>query len=230
MSRSSELQPVYEEIEKLLGLHGSEWKVFLDWCVLATGTHWTPSKNRENRANRKRVEQVNAKIAALSARLADFLEERDSICNTSPFSSDTLYHPIDVMEHAGQDNFLYRSHLKPELEALTYRFDLKYWPSLADMVRAIGQDAEDAEVATNDVRTAAMSESKRPSNADFIRALHEGVAENQRSGMGGLPRSFRLSDSAAATLANVLLELPPDAMVDAKYAKNIRERDQRKKD
>ncbi|MCC5074128.1 hypothetical protein JH308_07655 [Xanthomonas campestris pv. campestris] len=230
LSRSAELKPIYKEIEKSLGLRGLEWKVFLDCCVLATGAYWTPSKNLEDRSSRRRLEQVNTKIAALSFRLADLLDERDSISNTSPFSSNTLYHPIDVMERADQNNFLYRSHLKPELENLTSRFDLKYWPSLADMVRAIGRDAENAEVATNDARTAAMSESKHPSKADFVRALHEGVADNQHSGMGGLPRSFRLSDSAAATLANVLLELPADEMVDAKYAKNIRGRDQRKKD
>jgi hypothetical protein len=96
------------------------------------------------------------------------------------------------------------------------------------MVRAIGQDAEEAEVFADDVRTAAMSESKRPSKADFIRALHKGVADNQHAGMGGLRRSFKLSDAAAATLANVLLDLPSDAVVDAKYAKNVRERDQRR--
>lgn len=114
------------------------------------------------------------------------------------------------MHQAGPNNGLYQSFLKNELENLTGRFELKYWPSLASMVRVIGLDAGKAEVTADDVRTAAMSESKRPSRADFIRALHSGVSDNQHSGMGGLRRSFRLSDSAAATLANVILDLPPE--------------------
>ncbi|QEO96961.1 hypothetical protein [Xanthomonas oryzae] len=229
LSQSAELRPVYEEVERSLGFHGLEWKVFLDCCILATGAYWTPDKNLEDRASRKRLEKVNVKIGALSAQLADVLTERDDLSNRSPFSCDTLYHPVDVMDKSGQNNGFYLNFLKIELENLTARFDLKYWPSLADMVRVIGLDAEKAEVTADDVRTAAMSESTRPSKADFIRALHSGVSDNQHSGMGGLRRSFRLSDSAAATLANVILDLPPEKMVGAQDAKNVRHRDRRKR-
>jgi hypothetical protein len=228
LSRSADLRPVYEEVERSLGLKGLEWKVFLDCCVLATGAYWTPDKNLKDRASRKRMEKVNTEIGALSAQLADLLLERDELSNRSPFSCDTLYHPVEVMSQSSQSNGRYQSFLKSELDGLAARFDLKYWPSLSEMVRAIGQDAEDAEVFADDVRTAAMSESTRPSKADFIRALHKGVADNQHAGMGGLRHSFKLSDAAAATLANVLLDLPSDAVVDAKYAKNVRERDQRR--
>ncbi|MEA9705249.1 hypothetical protein [Xanthomonas campestris] len=229
LSRSADLRPLYEEVERSLGFHGLEWKVFLDCCVLATGAYWTPDKNLEDRTSRKRLEKVNAEIGALSAQLADFLAERDDLFNRSPFSCDTLYHPLEVMDRANKSNGLYQSFLKQELENLAARFEFKYWGSLAEMVRVIGQDAEEAEVTADDVRTAAMSESTRPSKADFIRALHSGVSDNQHSGMGGLRRSFRLSDSAAATLANVILDLPPEKMVGAQDAKNVRHRDRRKR-
>ncbi|KGU58013.2 hypothetical protein NY99_01035 [Xanthomonas phaseoli pv. phaseoli] len=229
LSRSAELRPVYEEVERSLGFQGLEWKTFLNYCVLATGAHWTPDKNLKDRASGKRLAKLNAKIGALSAQLADVLAERDDLSNRSPFSCDTLYHPVYVMDKAGRNNGLYQSFLKSELKSLIGRFDLKYWPSLTSMVRVIGLDAEEAEVTADDVRTAAMSESTRPSKADFIRALHSGVSDNQHSGMGGLRRSFRLSDRAAATLANVLLELPPEEMVDAQDAKNVRHRDRRKR-
>ncbi|WP_214169425.1 hypothetical protein, partial [Listeria seeligeri] len=103
-----------------------------------------------------------------------------------------------------------------------------YWPSLSEMIRAIGTDAENANVHSHDPRSAAMSQTSRPSVADFVRAIEEGIAENQHAGLGGLPASFRLSDESIATLANVLLNLPAESAKDAKYVKNIRERDRRR--
>ncbi|MGV7206033.1 hypothetical protein [Xanthomonas citri] len=227
LSRGLELRSVYQELEQSLGFDGVEWKVFLEFCVLATGAHWTPEKNIADRSARKRLDKVNEAIAGLADQLAELLEERDEINNRGPFSSDTLYHPVDVIDRASERNGHYKSYLKERLENLC-QFDLKYWPSLSEMVRVIGTDAEIANVQSHDSRSAAMSQTSRPSEADFVRAIEEGIAENQHCGLGGLPASFRLSDESIATLANVLLNLPAESAKDAKHVKNIRERDRRR--
>ncbi|WP_386338320.1 hypothetical protein O4D10_14805 [Xanthomonas citri pv. citri] len=134
---------------------------------------------------------------------------------------------MDVIDRASERNGHYQSYLKERLENLC-QFDLKYWPSLSEMVRVIGNDAESANVQSHDSRSAAMSQTSRPSEADFVRAIEEGIAENQHAGQGGLPASFRLSDESIAALVNVLLNLPPESAKDAKYVKNIRERDRRR--
>ncbi|MCD0256828.1 hypothetical protein JWH11_01250 [Xanthomonas melonis] len=227
LSRGLELRSVYQELEQSLGFDGVEWKVFLEFCVLATGAHWTPEKNIADRSARKRLDKVNEAIAGLADQLAELLEERDEINNRGPFSSDTLYHPVDVIDRASERNGHYQSYLKERLENLC-QFDLKYWPSLSEMVRVIATDAEIANVQSHDSRSAAMSQTSRPSVADFVRAIEEGIAENQHCGLGGLPASFRLSDESIAALVNVLLNLPPESAKDAKYVKNIRERDRRR--
>lgn len=227
LSRGLELRSVYQELEQSVGFGGVEWKVFLEYCVLATGAHWTPEKNVADRAARKRLAKVNEDIAGLADQLAELLEERGEINNRGPFSSDTLYHPVDVIDRASERNGHYNSYLKERLKDLC-QFDLKYWPSLSEMVRAIGTDAEKANVQSHDSRSAAMSQTSRSSVADFVRAIEEGIAENQHCGLGGLPASFRLSDESIATLANVLLNVPAESAKDAKYVKNIRERDRRR--
>ncbi|MBW8375975.1 MAG: hypothetical protein K0M59_18565 [Stenotrophomonas sp.] len=227
ISRGLELRSVYQELEQSLGFGGIEWKIFLEFCVLATGAHWTPEKSIADRAARKRLDKVNEAIADLADQLAELLDERDEINNRGPFSSATLHHPVEVIDRACQRNGHYQSFLKERLESLC-QFDLKYWPSLSEMVRVIGADAEKADVQSHDPRSAAMSQTSRPSVADFVRAIEEGIAENQHSGLGGLPASFRLSDESIATLANVLLNLSAKSGKDAKYVKNIRERDRRR--
>lgn len=149
LSRGLELRSVYQELERSLGFDGIEWKVFLEFCVLATGAHWTPEKNIADRSARKRLDKVNEAIAGLADHMAELLEEREQINNRGPFSSDTLYHPVEVIDRASECNGHYKSFLKERLENLC-QFDLKYWPSLSEMIRAIGTDAENANVHSHD--------------------------------------------------------------------------------
>ena len=80
-------------------------------------------------------------IARTADELADLLEHRTHLHNHSEFSSETYYHPIDLVEAAAKGNGLYASFLKDKLDALRYQFDLKYWPSLSTMTGAMAVDA-----------------------------------------------------------------------------------------
>lgn len=228
LSRGQELTPVYEEILQKLPEHGIEWKTLLGCCVLSTAAYWSPEKGREDRGSREQLKEANARIAELASELSDLLEERERLENGSPFTGSTHYHICEVIEEANADNGRFRSYLKEPLSNLHHQFDLKYWPSLASVVAVIGRNAEAAEITATDPRTAVLCDSSRPSKADLIRAIQAGIKENQHAGMGGLPRSFKLTDSALATLGNVLLDLSPDELMTAEYVKNLRGRDKPK--
>ncbi|MCD9098041.1 hypothetical protein LU699_13140 [Luteimonas fraxinea] len=229
LSRGEELASVYEEILQKLPEHGTAWKTFLGCCVLATAAYWNPDKGRKNRDSREQLKGANARIAQLASELSDLLKERERLENTSPFTGSSHYHICEVIEEANSDNRFDPTRLKQPLHDLCGHFGLKYCPSLASIVAVIGRDAGAAVVEATDPRTAVLCNSSRPSKADLIRAIQAGIKDNQHGGMGGLPRSFKLSDSALGTLGNVLLDLPVSELMTAEYVKNLRRRDQPKR-
>lgn len=223
LARGLELKGMYDTAYS--GLRDDDARrTFLDCCVLGVGLCWTDSDGKQAREDKKRLEELNAAIAEQADDLSRLLEQRERLNNQSAVTTDAAYHIIDIFDQANPDGGLYQSFLREPLDGLRGRFDLKYWPKLADVVQAIGEDAARAEVKPADPLTAAMCESTRSSKADVVRAIQASVADNKHGGMGCLPRSFKLTDEALASLAGVLLDLPADAMVDAKYVKNIGKR------
>jgi hypothetical protein len=160
----------------------------------------------------------------VAERLLAHVDRRDTLHNTSGFSSETLYAICDVIDRASTHNGFYQSWIKEQLNQMSTRFDLKYWPSLADCARVIGEDAEQANLMPTDPLTEAATKSTRASKADFLRALLSAIDENRGDWLGAFPIKFRLSDEAMATLVNVLLELSPKELIDAIYVKNVRHR------
>jgi len=228
LSRGQELAPIYEEILQKLPAQGIAWKTFLGCCVLATAAYWSPDKGREDRTSREQLKDANSRVADLASELSELLEERQHLERASPFTGSTHYHICEVIQEANADNSYDPSRLKEPLNNLSGQFGLKYWPSLANIVAVIGRDAAAADIKATDPRTAVLCKSSRPSKADLIRAIQAGIKDNQHGGMGGLPRSFELSDSAMATLGNVLLDLPVNDLMTAEYVKNLRSRDKPK--
>jgi hypothetical protein len=90
----------------------------------------------------------------------------------------------------------------------------KYWPSLAEIVRVIGQDADFAATKATDPLTRAATTGSRGSKADFFKALFGSMEENNVRNHGHLPRGFKLSDETLASLANCALDLGPDGLLD----------------
>lgn len=57
---------------------------------------------------------------------------------------------IEFIDDAGEENGHYQCYLKPELQRLN-RFDLKYWPDIAGLIRSPGM--EEVEVTFADEAT-----------------------------------------------------------------------------
>jgi len=223
LNRGFELRDAYEEMHHKLHMHSPALQVFLG-LVLSTAAHWNPEKMQEARAQRSDLANVNQQIARKAAELAVLLEQRSDLHDSSGFSSDTHYHVCNVIEGASQQNYLFQSYVQEKLEAIRRQFDLKYWPSLSEFMKALASDAESAVTEPTDALTAAATASARPSKADFFKALFTSIDENSAS-YGQLPRGFKLTDRTLASLANCALDLGPGDLVDDAYVKRLRQRE-----
>lgn len=223
LARRVELVSAYAEIYEKL--HDREHGIATILGVVTNvAAFWNPQKVAYARDARVRLQEVNREIGELAMDLAGLLEERSEIGNRSGFASDTHYHIAEVIDAASSDNGFYRFHLRDELKPLKSRYDLKYWPSLAEVVRVIGQDAGDADTKATDTLTRAATTGTRGSRADFFQALFQLIRENGDANPGHLPRNFRLSDETLASLANCALDIEPDDLVDGAYVKRLRQR------
>ena len=224
LSRSLELKEAYEELHEKLHKHPPALKVFLD-LLLSTAAFWSPEKITKARSERDDLANINQQIARKAAELAELLERRSDLHNTSGFSSSTHYHVCDVIEAACEKNYLFQSYVKERLDALTGQFDLKYWPSLGEFLQVIASDAEHAGMEASDPLTAAATAAARPSRADFFKALFAAIDESSAENYGQLPRGFKLTDNTLASLANCVLDFGPDDLADSAYVKRLRQRE-----
>ena len=223
LERRIELIDAYAELYEKLGRRPPALETVLD-LLLATAAFWNPDHNAKARAERDRLKEVNQQIALKAAALANLLEERDELQNRSAFSAYTHYHPLDLVEAASTDNYLFQVHVKADLTLLHGQFDLKYWPSISACIRVLAEDAKNARVEASDPLTEAATRARRQSPADFFKALFAAIEENTRP-VGFLPLDFSLSDSSLASFANCALDLPADKVVDAAYVKRLRQRE-----
>lgn len=223
LSRSLELRDAYEELHSKLNDRPPALKVFFD-ILFRTAAFWNPDANREARQGRARLVEVNREIEEAASTLAALLNERTELKNHSGFSCDTLYHPVDAIDLAAADHYRYQHWVKNGLAGIRGQFDLKYWPSLSEVVQAIGTDAAQARPLPHDAVTEAGTEGPRAALADTFRSFYVALEESSAQHHGFLPRTFELTDRSVAALISCALDLGPDEVVDAGYVKRLRQR------
>lgn len=228
LTRGVELTAVYAELHSKLYRHPFALNDFLG-IVLSAAAFWNPEKMAEARVARQSLSEVNQKIARKAVELADLLVQREDLHETSGFRSDTHYHVAEILSAAGQHNHLFASYVQENLDALRRQYDLKYWPTPVEFLEELAANAAAAESEASDPLTAAGTEGKRSSSADFVYALYAGMEENSARNYGRLPRDFKLSDGSVASLMNCALNLNVDDMVDGLYIKRLRQRERERK-
>lgn len=221
--RQLEVEDAYRVLWDRLSARPAAVKVFLR-LLLSTAEIWTPERSVKARHARARLVEVNRAIATQAAALALLLDERERVHNHSGFYSDTHSHVLDLVELASEANGFFQSHVREKVQVLRNQFDLKYWPQLGDMMRVLARDADQADVVATDPMTEASTRASRASQADFFKALFVAIEENRGMNWYEFPAEFELTDGAIASLANVVLDLEPDDLVDAAYVKRLRQR------
>ena len=224
LRRGLEMTPVYEELHSKLNQHPQALRTFLG-LVLAAAAFWNPEEIAEARNARSELAKVNQKIAKQAAELAELLQQRSDLGNTSGFRTDTHYHVCEVIDTASRQNYSFVRHVRESLHRLRQEFDLKYWPTLSDFMRELARDANVAVTQASDPVTAAATAASKASLADFVKALFASIKENSTRKYGHLPDGLQISDNTFAIMVNCSLDLSPDSMVDAPYLKRLRQRE-----
>jgi hypothetical protein len=227
LARSLEMAPAYAELHTKLGHLECGLKVFLG-LILSIAGFWNRNANAQARADRRRLKAVNAEIANAAALVAQLLTERDTLHNHSGFYSSTHYHTLEVIDAAADHNYLFRTYLREPLGALRGQFDLKYWPSLSDVMRVIALDADAAIIEASDEITKAATSGPRNGLADVARAIFAAIEERKSGNPVQLPPHFRLTDCTLATFLNCMLDLDADEIVGADFVKGVRQRERRR--
>lgn len=228
LRRGLELNEAYEEVLPKLKDHPQALKVFFD-LLASTAAYWNPRANAKARQDKVRLVEVNRLIDERASELAELLGERTSLSNDSGFSCGTHHHPIDVLHAAAQQNYEYRHSVKEPLEALTARFDLRYWPSPAEFVPALANDARLAQPQATHAWTEASTGSRATLVGTF-NAWFVALEESSKRHFGFLPDGFDLTDRSVASLMSCALDLGPDEIVDSTYVKGLRQRQRARQD
>lgn len=219
IERHDEMASVYREIAAL-NITGQQLWVLFEQIILA-GSFETEARHAELRADYQALMTLNDDISALSIQLAEMLERRSALSGNGHFHCERMYKLTEFIDDAGEGNGHYQSCLKPELQRLN-RFDLKYWPGIADIIRSLGM--EEVEITCADEASEAIINARRPSLTDFFRALFNHIDEQKTGHDYSLPRTFKLSDAALAILCNITRDLTPAEIIDAAYVKRTRHR------
>lgn len=219
--RSHEMAFVYDELCSNYQQH--HVNNFLD-IILDSAAWWNPEAAAEYREQKKQLTEINEEISKSAKNLAALLSKRSALNNHSSFRSNTHYSIVDVIDKASYDNGHYKSFLQERLKNLRMQFDLKYWPSLEDVINEISLDAYNTEISPCDPCTEAATSSQRASVADFFRAIFTTIDEYIDDGHGSLPNGFRLSDNSWSIIANCALNLEPDNLLESTNVKCIRQR------
>ncbi|MEG6138933.1 hypothetical protein [Enterobacter kobei] len=220
IGRHNEMQHVYRELG-VTGVTGLKLWNLLEQFIFS-GTFCTEENHTELRADYHELTVLNDAISDASTRLAGMLERRAKILNESGhFRCERMVGLPDLIDEAGRGNGHYQLHLRREL-ALLSRYDLKYWPGIADILHVMGLELVD--IAFTDECTEAIVNARRPSLTDYFRVLFDHISALKTGDWYDLPKNFRMSDNALATVCNVALNLPSEDVTDAAYVKRTHHR------
>ncbi|ELN2578960.1 hypothetical protein RY966_004764 [Enterobacter kobei] len=219
VERHDEMVVVYREIASSSLSRQQLW-VLLEQIIHA-GSFGTDVRFAKLRADHQELVALNDNISTMSMQLAEMLERRTVLSGNGHFHCERMRKLTEFINDAGEGNGHYQLYLKPEMQRLN-SFDLKYWPGIAGIIRSLGMEA--VEITFADEATEAIIKARRPSLTDFFRALFDNIGIQKTGDYYALPRTFKLSDSALATICNITRDLPPDELIDVAYVKQTRHR------
>ena len=220
----AEMAPVYAELARKL--HRLDTRKEVLWQLVLLAALWPPERLQAERYQLERAAELSAEIAAKARELATLLRKRADICPAAALPAD--YHPARLIDRAAVDNAdyrlagLFRGHVQKRLALLAGQFDMRYWPSTADVMDALADEQARVELVPRDdislAVTLTRSYAAENGAADFIRALVADIPR-MRDDLDctplKLPGDFDLSHESLARFANAALALDPPLSGDA---------------
>lgn len=220
INRHAEMLSVYRELAAN-GITGIKLWNLLEQFVFS-GAFSKEENHAKIRADYDELALLNDAISEASTKLAAMIGRRKDILNHSGhFRCERTDSLVDLIDEAGSGNAYYNGVLREELNKLKY-YELKNWPGIDDILHVIGM--ENIEIKFTDKSTEAIINARRPSQTDYFRWLFEHISDLKMGHWYSLPRAFKMSDNALATVCNVALNLPAEDVIDAAYVKRTRHR------
>lgn len=229
IERADELSIVFKEIIDKYGYADrSESYCSKGNHVLLILEHiWSSSENtkgtvREAKDNLQLFLETRERIKVLSAQLSEALYELDENFENTGLCRDDFQSSHGVLMQAGECNGRFRSYLLPKIKPLTCQFDLRYWPTRAELVRAIGDFESGQPDPTHIEFPEEVITGRSADIKNFVLAFDEGFTEPN-----DLPDKFRFSNSAMAEIMNIVQNRAPDDLVTGDAIKTVRSRYQK---
>ncbi|AFV87721.1 MULTISPECIES: hypothetical protein [Alteromonas] len=167
----------------------------------------------------KELRALKEDIVELASKLSAKLQRQSELYEISGFSKPDYQFIDDLIEQASAGNYLYKWHVSEKLKSLTSQYDLKYWPSIANLVSAIA-DFEDAQPNPTHIQYPEYVINDRESDIkDFVLSF-DGHFDEQND----LKTGFRFSNNAVADIINVVLDLPVDKLATGDAVRTVRKR------
>jgi hypothetical protein len=212
LANPAEMRPVYAELVRRLPTDAERCAVLRRLVSLAA--FWSPTHSKGVRDQIERAERMNREIEAKVRELAQLLRDRAAACPDVRLPDD--HHPLDLIERAAESSadaykaHAFRSWVRDPLAALRYDFDLKYWPTTAELLDALAGEQARTEPEPYDSAMCAAVGARSHSAGDFVRAVLADLSEDT-----DLPEGFTLSAASIARVANAALSLDPPLSAEA---------------
>lgn len=228
----SEMEPAYSELLSTLPVGSRDPAMNIDrWClvmdaILGEAAVAPPEKIKAVREAIKESSALTADIQKAAANLSTLLRQRTRILEKSGIQKEPADHnPIDLFESAARiatsgeshshTHSLFKSWVQPELDRLQHQFDYKYWPRMADMIEALADAQEGADIYPGDEPTKEAVASRKASVRDFMRSLDTCISQ-----LALHQADIEFSHATYATIVNCVLGL--DAEVEPHHIKTYR--------
>ncbi|MFC4701520.1 hypothetical protein ACFO4O_15265 [Glaciecola siphonariae] len=223
LDRFDELTPLWVELNSKLSFNARY--DFID-CVLGLIIFAKPDSFIEARQVAKELHAINTDIANTAGHLADLLSSQSEMSESSGFTSDIYYSIKDPINDAANtaQNYLFESYPKEKLNQLFGRYDLKYWPSLPQIIRAIADNANQADVYANNEITSVGTQSQRASSVDCIRAFYTALGNFTVHDSRMVEKVMTFPNPAIVGLLNIVYDWKDEEILSDEQLKNYKSR------
>ncbi|RZQ97110.1 hypothetical protein [Vibrio vulnificus] len=226
IERADELRLAFGELisrfgysDKFEGFPPQNSYIWLSLEHIWMSTDFCKEEVIQTRREQKELLSLQEEIVHLASKLAATIRRQNELYETSGFIRNEYQSLVDAVEFASNDNYLYGSHLSGKIRALAGQYDLKYWPSRADVIEAIADFEDDQPKPLHSEIPQSVLDGRASDIKDFVLAF-----DNKFDDLNGLPDGFRFSNNAMADIINVVLELSPDKLATGDAVRIVRNR------
>lgn len=224
IDRANELTIVFDEIvdkfgysDKYEDYHKENSYVWLTLEHIWFSSDYSKDNITNERTNNQKLNDLRALIIELSKDLSKALRKQDELHNASGFGRNDFLSVVSAIELGSKNNALYKSYLSERLKALSGQYDLKYWPSLADIVEAISLFEKNQPLPQHYEFPDKVIIGRVSDIKDFVLTFDQKFDDSN-----GLPTGFRFSNNAVAEIMNIVLNRPVTELITGDAVKNVR--------